>query len=131
MSLRSPRGRDFSPALRGEPLGEWEDEVFYEFENVRSIRTLKWKYVERLGEAPERELYDLESDPDERHNLADHDAREPVIDALQQRLHQWFAQYADPKWDLWNGGASKSRIGTMKQITSGIRRRDSPSGSSP
>lgn len=109
--LRSP-GRDFSPTLTGQPLKQWQDEVFYEFENVRSIRTPDWKYVERLGEDPPFELYDLGEDPEELNNLAkapEHTARRA---GLQRRLHAWFFRHTDPKWDLWRGGKSKTRIGT-------------------
>ena len=29
---------------------------------------------------------------------------------LRDHLHQFFARYADPKWDLWKGGKSKSGL---------------------
>ena len=109
--VRSP-GRDFSPTLTGKPLKEWQDEVFYEFENVRSIRTRDWKYVARLGEDPPVELYDLRRDPDELNNLADASEHTALRAGLKRRLHAWFLRYSDPKWDLWRGGKSKSRIGT-------------------
>ena len=118
--LPSP-GRDFSPALHGEPLEGWKDEVFYEFENVRSIRTRSWKYVERFGQSPEIELYDLKADPDELDNLAGANEHAPRRADLRKRLHAWFEQHTDPKWDLWNGGGSKSRIGTAKQIAEGLK----------
>jgi len=109
--VKSP-GRDFSPTLTGKALKQWQDEVFYEFENVRSIRTRDWKYVERLGENPPIELYDLRKDPDELNNLADAPEHTPLRAGLKRRLHAWFFRYSDPKWDLWRGGKSKSRIGT-------------------
>ena len=58
---KSP-GRDFSPLLRGEKLNSWDDVLFFEFENVRAIRTLNYKYVERKNDQPARELFDLEKD---------------------------------------------------------------------
>lgn len=109
--VKSP-GRDFSPTLIGKPLDHWQDEVFYEFENVRSIRTADWKYVERLGENPPIELYDLHQDPDELNNLANASEHTALRAGLKRRLHAWFFKHADPKWDLWRGGKSKSRIGT-------------------
>jgi arylsulfatase A-like enzyme len=128
--LISP-GRDFSPSLRGQPLDNWNDEVFYEFENVRSIRTRAWKYVERLGEAPEVELYDLQADPDELNNLADADQHVDLRSGLRDRLHDWFAKHSDARWDLWNGGESKSRIGTARQIEAGIKKRAAEHDRSP
>ncbi len=115
-------GRDFSPTLRGETLTDWEDVVFYEFENVRHIRTRNWKYVERLGQAPEIELFDLRADPDELVNLAQHPAHGATQKQLRDRLHDWFAQYADPKWDLWKGGKSKTRVGTQSYIDTALNK---------
>ncbi|MCO8120571.1 sulfatase-like hydrolase/transferase [Stieleria sp. TO1_6] len=126
---KSP-GRDFSPTLRGQSLEEWNDEAFFEFENVRAIRNPEWKYVERLGEAPEFELYDLAADPNELRNLANREATTVVQKDLQRKLHQWFAEYANPEWDLWNGGTSQSRISTSDQIAEGIRKRNAAKASS-
>ncbi|MCA9110821.1 MAG: sulfatase-like hydrolase/transferase, partial [Planctomycetaceae bacterium] len=60
-------GRDFSPMLRGEQI-DWENIHFYEFENVRAIRTDEWKYIERIHQSP-NELYHLTTDPDEHDDL--------------------------------------------------------------
>ncbi len=111
-------GRDFSGTLRGRDLRTWDNEMFYEFENVRAIRTLDWKYVERLGEEPPVELYDLKTDPDELKNLEAAKRHKRHKEELAKRLHAWFAKNADPKWDLWKGGKSKSRIGTAPQFRS-------------
>jgi putative membrane-bound dehydrogenase-like protein len=113
--LKSP-GRDFSPTLAGKNLSSWQDEVFYEFENVRSIRTRNWKYVERLGEDPPFELFDLNQDPNELSNVVGDKKHTALRAGLQQRLHAWFFRYTDPKWDLWKGGKSKTRIGTAVQF---------------
>lgn len=113
--LRSP-GRDFPPTLTGNNLDRWQDEVFYEFENVRSIRTRHWKYVERLGEAPPFELFDLNRDPDELTNVVKAAEHTALRAGLQRRLHAWFFRHTDPKWDLWKGGKSKTRIGTTAQL---------------
>ena len=116
-------GRDFSPTLLGNNLQNWDDVAFLEFENVRGIRTKQWKLVERLGEDPEAELYNLRSDPDELNNLADNPAHANGRLDLGDRLHEWFDEYSVPQWDLWSGGGSKSHIGTGKQIDRGIKRR--------
>lgn len=124
-------GRDFSPTLRGEELQDWTDEAFLEFENVRAIRTRDWKYVERLGEAPEVELFDLKADPEELNNLADAEAHATVKRGLRQRMHQWFVRHADPNFDLWNGGGSQSHIATAKQIAAGIEKRNTAKPTAP
>jgi arylsulfatase A-like enzyme len=101
-------GRSFAPLLRGESA-EWDDVAFFEFENVRAIRTPEWKYIERFGEGP-MELYDLERDAGERLNLAADERFTGERKALAARLHAFFEQYADPQWDLWKGGGAKTGL---------------------
>lgn len=100
-------GRDFAPLLRGDEFGLWDNTVFYDFLNVRAIRTAEWKYIERQGGVLPRELYDLTDDPGERSNLADRPAHEKTQRELREQLHAFFDRNADPNYDLWRGGKSK------------------------
>ena len=115
-----PPGRSFAPVLRGTPPKDWTDAVYYEFENVRSIRTAEWKYIERIHEQP-NELYQLTSDPGERLNLIGRAGLESVRTGLRDRLYAFFARYAEPRWDLWKGGRSKSGLITSKLFGLTIR----------
>jgi arylsulfatase A-like enzyme len=110
-------GRSFAEALRGRPIRDWDNTVYYEFENVRAIRTDRWKYIERYRQEP-NELYDLSADPEELNNLVDDPARADTRAELADRLHAYFARVADPRWDLWNGGSSKSGLITAKLFES-------------
>lgn len=101
-------GRSFDPVLRGKQIG-WDNVVHYEFENVRAIRTEAWKYIERFGADP-NELFNLREDPGERDNLYDQEAHRTIQRDLQERLYAFFERYADPKWDLWHGGAAKGGL---------------------
>jgi arylsulfatase A-like enzyme len=101
-------GRSFAPMLGARPL-DWEDVVHFEFENVRAIRTPEWKYIERIHEGP-NELYHLRSDAGERLNLAGQERTAAVQARLREELQRFFSRYADPKWDLWKGGKSKSGL---------------------
>lgn len=112
MPAGSP-GRSFAPALRGDPLNGWEDSVYFEFENVRAVRTAEWKYIERIHESP-NELYDLRKDPGERLNLYGQRGFEAITSQLRAKLTSFFERYADPKFDLWKGGTSKSGLITGK-----------------
>jgi arylsulfatase A-like enzyme len=104
---RSP-GRDFAGVLRGAKV-PWEDIVFFEDENVRVIRTPRWKYVHRHPDGP-FELYDLETDPGEKVNLYGQPGQEATRAELRQRLEAFFQEYADPKFDLYHGGGSKTHL---------------------
>lgn len=103
-------GRDFSLELVGDQSAEERsDPVFYEFEGLRCIRTERWKYVQRYANGPD-ELFDLQSDPDEQHNLIEELRYRGKRDALRTQLSDFFNKYAEPKYDLWNGGTSQARM---------------------
>ncbi|MBX6314977.1 MAG: sulfatase-like hydrolase/transferase, partial [Isosphaeraceae bacterium] len=104
---KSP-GRDFSPVLRGQSI-TWEHVVYFEQENVRAIRTADWKYIHRHPDGP-FELYDLATDPGEKVNLYGQPGRESIRDTLRGRLDAFFRDYADPKYDLYHGGGSKTHL---------------------
>jgi arylsulfatase A-like enzyme len=103
-------GHDLTPIMK-DAKAPWDDTVYFEFENVRSIRTTKWKYIERIKESP-NELYDLASDPGEKKNLVDKPELATTQKELRARLYKFFDRYADPKWDLWKGGKSKTHLAT-------------------
>lgn len=106
-SPKSP-GRDFSPALVGRPLAGWDNTIFYEMETCRAIRTDRWKYVARHPGGP-HELYDMRADPRERFNLYGQPGSEEVRAEMAGRLDEFFGRFADPKYDIWKGGASKAK----------------------
>jgi arylsulfatase A-like enzyme len=103
---RSP-GRDFSAVFRGPPPA-WDNVIYYEMETTRAIRTDDWKYVARFPGGP-FELYDLKRDPRERFNLFGQPNTEAKRTELARRLDEFFARYADPQYDIWQGGRSKAK----------------------
>jgi len=66
---------------------------------------------------PPFELFDLESDPHEQHNLADDPAHRDTRDELIRALHDWMARTEDP---LLEGplpqGAYKRRMAAFREI---------------
>jgi arylsulfatase A-like enzyme len=99
-------GRSYAAVLRGERV-EWDDVTYFDFENVRSVRTERWKLITRFPDGPD-ELYDLSADPGERANLIDRADHAGTRRELRRRLDAFFARYADPKYDLSRGGTSKA-----------------------
>ena len=108
-------GRDYSPILRGQSLGNWEDVVFYEFENCRTIRTGEWKYTMRRHPDGPTQLYKISDDPGELDNLAGRPGYEQIEMELAQQVDEYFAKYSDPKYDLYHGGTSKSLLLTHQR----------------
>jgi choline-sulfatase len=103
---KSP-GRDFSPVLRGQEVA-WDNAIFYEMETCRAVRIEGWKFVLRHPNGP-HELYDMNADPQERFNLFGQPGTETIRTELQQKLEAFFKQYADPQYDIWQGGRSKAK----------------------
>jgi arylsulfatase A-like enzyme len=103
---KSP-GRDFSAVLRADKIS-WDDAVFYEFETCRAIRTDRWKLVLRHPSGP-HELYDMQADPGERFNQYGQPGLDAAKTELETRLGNFFRTYADPQYDIWNGGRSKAK----------------------
>ena len=101
-------GRSYAEVLRGEKM-DWEDVVYFEFENVRSVRTPEWRYIRRYPKGPD-ELYDVKNDPGERKNLIDQPPQAETQQQLRRRLDAFFERYADPKYDLWRGGKSQAPL---------------------
>ena len=106
-------GRDYSSALRGRPI-KWDNVIYYEFENTRMIRTPDWKYTRRYPNGPD-ELYNLKKDPGERENIVNEAEHASIQKQLQKQMNDFFETYANPKYDLWKGGRSKSYLLTSKQ----------------
>ncbi|MEM7282609.1 MAG: sulfatase/phosphatase domain-containing protein, partial [Pseudomonadota bacterium] len=103
-------GSSLRPLLDGGSEN-FRDEVFMEQEETRAIRTSQWLFMQRFENTPynfTNELYDLSSDPDERNNVIDDPNYTEIVNTLSTRLDQFFAQYANPRWNLWNGGTVKS-----------------------
>jgi len=73
------------PAFRGEPVGR-KQPIFFEHEGNRAVRDGKWKLVAKTAKG-QWELYDMEADRSEMHDLA---ARDP------QRVETMAAQ-----WQKW------------------------------
>jgi arylsulfatase A-like enzyme len=101
-------GRSFAPLLRGEPLAGWEQEVFFEHEETRCIRTPQYSYWKRLeGMETDNELYDLVNDPGMYENVYGKRGYGKITAELDRKVVSFFEQYSTPRYDLWKGGRPK------------------------
>ena len=101
-------GRSFAPFLMGESMPDWPNEVYFEHDESRSVRTNRFFYTKRLEGFGENELYDLSTNPKQTTNVYADPQYANIASELDQKLTVFFDQYADPKYDLWNGGRPKS-----------------------
>jgi N-acetylglucosamine-6-sulfatase len=104
-ALPESHGKSWVQLVRqGDP--DWRASWFYAYNyerqfpytpNVRSVRTEQWKYTRypHGDGTPDRhlaELYNIEFDPEERHNLIARPKYAPVVSALRAELERLMAQ---------------------------------------
>lgn len=91
-------GRSLLPLLRGGKP-EWRSSFLIEYSSDRTmqrmvnmgyqaVRTERWKYIRYTELTGMDELYDLQSDPYEMHNLIGDSAARPKLDSLQAELQR-------------------------------------------
>lgn len=100
--------REYSSVLKGQRI-PWDNTIFYEYENLRMVRTEDYKLTLRHPDGPD-ELYDMKENPTEKEedNLIHVAEFQPVREELTKQLNAFFDEFADPKYDLWKGGMSKA-----------------------
>lgn len=95
----SVHGRTLNPLIDGT-ASDWRDDVVTEFNGVDNavvtLRTLRWgPYKYGFNASHRDELYDLEEDPLETHNLIDQKEYEDVIYEARERLYDWMSETCD------------------------------------
>ncbi|WP_457668946.1 sulfatase family protein [Thiolapillus sp.] len=94
-------GHSLKPLLIGNSNKKTRTEVVGEYYNkqkwvhpLRILRTDKYKYIDHLIGMDE--LYDLESDPQEIHNLIGDSNHTRIRKKLAERLNNWIVKQSDP-----------------------------------
>jgi arylsulfatase A-like enzyme len=97
------QGRSLRPLLgRGKPV--WRHEIFCEelwdhpeIPQSEGVRTDRWKYI-RYPKHPEYvELFDLEADPQEKHNLAGEARSRARLGELDGRCDRWIRELVEAR----------------------------------
>jgi len=90
-------GRSLLPLLEGKDT-TWRDAVFYEYyweapfpqtPTTFGVRTDRYKFIHYHGIWDIDELYDVQNDPDEMHNLIDQPEYKQLVANLKKRLYDW------------------------------------------
>ncbi|MBM3293321.1 MAG: DUF4976 domain-containing protein, partial [Candidatus Aminicenantes bacterium] len=92
------QGRSLRPLL-GRAKPDWRTEIFCEelwdhpeIPRSECVRTDRWKYIQYPGHPEYRELFDLEADPLEKHNLAGKARFRAELDDLGERCRRWIRE---------------------------------------
>jgi arylsulfatase A-like enzyme len=127
--MRTCEGRSLVPLLEQPSAlpADWRDCVFSELKGEHMIRTDRYKYTYRTGEA-RQELFDLEDDPDELRNRSGDPALEGVERELRDRLLSWLVSTNRPlnSADLQPGFLDEYRSGEVQADFIGARRGPTP-----
>ena len=95
---------DLSPFWRNPDAAHRRDDMYLEAQGLRGIRTARWKMV-HYANRPYGELYNIEHDPWERHNLWDDRSYDDVKLELQDRLINHLTALGGRSQMPWNVGA--------------------------
>lgn len=99
------QGVSFLPLLKGEHPENWRDALYYHFyeypaeHSVRrhyGVRDERYKLIHFYNDIDEWELYDLQEDPSEMHNIYGQPGTEEITSRMMAKLKDLQEQYDDP-----------------------------------
>lgn len=99
-------GRSYAPLLRGARIAP-RNRLYFEYANVRAVRTENQKYIARTGENWPSELFDLEADPGEKNNVLEDPRYAAARRSLSADLKNWFERAGAPALENWRGSAKQ------------------------
>ena len=99
------QGISLVPLLKGEHPKDWRKALYYHFYEYPAehmvkrhygVRTDRYKLIHFYNDINWWELYDLQADPSEMHNLYGQPEYEPVVKELKEEMLKLQEQYNDP-----------------------------------
>ena len=101
-------GESLLPLLEGESPEDWRESLYYHFYEYPAehmvkrhfgVRTDRYKLIHFYNDKDFWELYDLQTDPSEMHDLYGLKGYEDVTEELKSELYRLQEQYNDPiRW---------------------------------
>ena len=91
-------GNSMVPLLKGEKEVSWRDKIFYEYfweydfphtPTQFAVRNDRYKYIRYQGIWDTNELYDLQNDPHEMHNLIREPQHQDMIKTMAGQIYDW------------------------------------------
>lgn len=104
------QGKSFSEVIEGGQPDDWRDAVYYHYfeypavhqvKRHYGIRTQQYKLIHFYYDIDAWELYDLEHDPEEMHNLAEDPAYADIVKSLRVKLVELQQQYGDTVYETY------------------------------
>ena len=105
------QGVSLLPLLRGENPADWRKSLYYHYYEYPAehavrrhygVRTERYKLIHFYQDIDSWELFDLQEDPMEMHNLYGQPGTEDLIRELKTELGRLQLQYDDPIQSLNN-----------------------------
>ncbi|OUN72995.1 sulfatase [Barnesiella sp. An55] len=99
------QGVSMVPLLRGESPADWRTSMYYHFYEFPAehmvkrhygVRTDRYKLIHFYNDIDVWELYDLQNDPYEMHNIYGQEGTEQITRDLKRELKRLQEQYDDP-----------------------------------
>jgi arylsulfatase A-like enzyme len=104
------QGRSLRPLL-GRRTPHWRSEIFCEelwdhpeIPQSECVRTERWKFIRYPKHTEYVELFDLKSDPDEKHNLAGDPRHGADLAKMRERCDRWIKQLVEARRDFGRPG---------------------------
>ena len=99
------QGESLLPLLKGEEPKDWRDALYYHYYEYPAehavkkhygVRDHRYKLTHFYDDIDQWELYDLQTDPTEMHNLYGQSGYEEVTQRMMTKLKELQRQYDDP-----------------------------------
>ena len=99
------QGESMLPLLKGEQPADWRTSMYYHFYEYPAehavkrhygVRTDRYKLIHFYNDIDVWELYDLQDDPTEMHNIFGQEGTQTVTRELMQELKRLQIRYEDP-----------------------------------